>query len=132
MLLWYGFRVGVIGYRDYMDAEQLVQQPFTTDTAKVITFLNSLQGMGGGDIPEDVHGGLKVSSLFYQRPGRIRPISIPDSFAQDYFAQFQFRILLPNLNSGFFCPIPIPDFFAQSQFRILLLRPPWTWSGSSP
>lgn len=53
-------RVGFVGYRDYMDAERFIVTPFSTETEKVIEEMKKIFASGGGDIPEDVHGGLEV------------------------------------------------------------------------
>jgi hypothetical protein len=38
-------------------------EPFTNDTDKVIARMNTVTAYGGGDLPEDVHGGLDVRLL---------------------------------------------------------------------
>ena len=35
-------------------------EPFTNDTDKLIAVMNKVTAFGGGDLPEDVHGGLDV------------------------------------------------------------------------
>jgi hypothetical protein len=36
------------------------REEFTNDTEKLIGVMNKVMAMGGGDLPEDVHGGLDV------------------------------------------------------------------------
>jgi hypothetical protein len=45
------------------DEEPLVTVPFTTKADEVIAFMKSVQDIGGGDLPEDVHGGLQVCCI---------------------------------------------------------------------
>jgi hypothetical protein len=52
-------RVSFIGYRDHCDAERFSIQPFSDDIAKVRDFISNVRAMGGGDLPEDVVGGLR-------------------------------------------------------------------------
>ena len=35
-------------------------EPFANDTDKLIAVMNNVTAFGGGDLPEDVHGGLDV------------------------------------------------------------------------
>ena len=39
----------------------MVTVPFTTKTEEVTEFMKTVKAMGGGDPPEDVHGGLEAS-----------------------------------------------------------------------
>ena len=55
-------RVGFVGYRDKYDSEQFIITPFSTDTDHVIREMNKIEADGGGDTPEDLHGGLEVSN----------------------------------------------------------------------
>ena len=56
-------RVGFVGYRDLKDAERFIEHDFTTNTSEVIGQMSTLKASGGGDIPEDVHGGLEVELI---------------------------------------------------------------------
>ena len=51
-------RVAFVGYRDYFDAERFVAVDFTTDAAAFRHELQHVTATGGGDIPEDMAGGL--------------------------------------------------------------------------
>jgi len=53
-------RVGVVGYRDPFANAESEFISFTTDNAAVKQFLENLAALGGGDLPEDVNGGLKI------------------------------------------------------------------------
>lgn len=54
-------RVGFVGYRDHCDKNHRIEScPFTTDISKFIEFVKHVRDGGGGDIPEDVLGGLEV------------------------------------------------------------------------
>ena len=55
--------VGFVGYRDDVDVERMISHPFTPDTETVVGFMKSVRADGGGDIPEDVHGGIEVINL---------------------------------------------------------------------
>jgi len=52
-------RVSFIGYRDHCDSERFSIQPFSNDITKVRDFIANVRAMGGGDLPEDVVGGLR-------------------------------------------------------------------------
>ena len=51
-------RVAFVGYRDYFDAERFVAVDFTQDVAAFRSEVQHIAAMGGGDIPEDMAGGL--------------------------------------------------------------------------
>jgi Mg-chelatase subunit ChlD len=51
-------RVAFIGYRDYFDAERFIVVDFTQDVAAFRSELQHVTAVGGGDIPEDMAGGL--------------------------------------------------------------------------
>ncbi|CAK7271775.1 hypothetical protein SEPCBS119000_004776 [Sporothrix epigloea] len=51
-------RVAVVAYRDHEDEKRIEFLDFTTDTGQVFRFLDRLIAMGGGDVAEDVLGGL--------------------------------------------------------------------------
>ena len=61
-------RVGFVGYRDLTDHERFIEKDFNTDTAEVLSQMNLLVASGGGDIPEDIHGGLEVGFLLVASP----------------------------------------------------------------
>ncbi len=50
-----------------VDEEPLVTYPFTTKADEVIKFMRTVEAMGGGDPPEDVHGGIEVSCISFSR-----------------------------------------------------------------
>ena len=52
-------RVTFVGYRDHCDRERYSIIPFTSDVEKVKDFIGNVQASGGGDLPEDVVGGLR-------------------------------------------------------------------------
>ncbi|ENH63138.1 Myosin heavy chain kinase B [Fusarium oxysporum f. sp. cubense race 1] len=52
-------RVAVVGYKDHGDEPNIEFLDFTTSVTEVYNFLASLQASGGGDIPEDVLGGIQ-------------------------------------------------------------------------
>jgi len=52
-------RVGFVGYRDFGDSPQFEATDFTTDIESFLSFLKGVLPKGGGDIPEDVCGGLQ-------------------------------------------------------------------------
>ena len=65
-------RFAVVGYRDYTDSKQFEIMPLTEDAEQVASFLSRLKATGGGDICEDVIGGLgKVCQLDWQARTRI-------------------------------------------------------------
>lgn len=51
-------RFSVVGYRDYGDEQQFEILPFTGEVENVESFLSKLKATGGGDVCEDVIGGL--------------------------------------------------------------------------
>ena len=51
-------RVAFVGYRDYFDAERFVTVDFTQDVAAFRQEIQHVTAVGGGDIPEDMAGGL--------------------------------------------------------------------------
>lgn len=53
-------RVGFVGYRDHKDTERFTILPFTEDLEAVKAHINKTHAEGGGDMPEDVVGGLKM------------------------------------------------------------------------
>jgi hypothetical protein len=52
-------RIAVIGYKDHDDEPNIEFLDFTTSVTEVYNFLSSLEASGGGDIPEDVLGGIR-------------------------------------------------------------------------
>lgn len=56
-------RVSFVGYRDIKDHERFRVLPFTSDIDNVRTFIKESRANGGGDVPEDLQGGLKLALL---------------------------------------------------------------------
>ncbi|KAK3947834.1 hypothetical protein QBC32DRAFT_353234 [Pseudoneurospora amorphoporcata] len=52
-------RVAVVSYKDHSDAGHLQFLDFTESTDQVRSFINNLTADGGGDMPEDVLGGIR-------------------------------------------------------------------------
>lgn len=52
-------RVSFIGYRDHCDTERYSIQPFSNNMDTVRDFISKVSATGGGDLPEDVVGGLR-------------------------------------------------------------------------
>ncbi|KAI1695648.1 alpha-protein kinase vwkA [Ditylenchus destructor] len=48
-----------VGYRDFCDANQFELLPFTESAEDFRQFCSKISASGGGDLPEDVFGGLK-------------------------------------------------------------------------
>jgi len=51
-------RYGFVGYRDHGDDEEIISIDFDTSDRNIKEKINSIQAYGGGDIPENVTGGL--------------------------------------------------------------------------
>ena len=55
-------RLAFVGYRDFCDEEErLTTVPFTKSVARFVNNVSKKIAMGGGDIPEDVFGGLDAA-----------------------------------------------------------------------
>ncbi|KAJ2904952.1 hypothetical protein MKZ38_006817 [Zalerion maritima] len=52
-------RIAVVGYKDHGDKPNIQFLDFTTDVCRVRSFLDELSAFGGGDVPEDVLGGIQ-------------------------------------------------------------------------
>jgi len=53
-------RVSFIGYRDIGDDDHFMIKPFTENVVELKDYIAKVKAAGcGGDIPEDVSGGLK-------------------------------------------------------------------------
>ena len=52
-------RIGICTYRDSNDEYEVKGLPLTDNLATIILFLERIGAMGGGDVPEAVHSGLK-------------------------------------------------------------------------
>ena len=52
-------RIAVVAYRDHMDTPKIEFLDFTPSASRVRSFLNGLTAFGGGDIAEDVLGGIQ-------------------------------------------------------------------------
>jgi isopentenyl phosphate kinase len=48
-----------IGYRDHTDKKRFAIKNFTEDVEEIKKWINGVKAEGGGDIPEDVTGGMK-------------------------------------------------------------------------
>ncbi|KAL2689063.1 hypothetical protein Neosp_003114 [[Neocosmospora] mangrovei] len=55
-------RMAVVGYKDHGDSHHIQGLDFTSDPSQVHSFLTTLVASGGGDIPEDVLGGLSQAT----------------------------------------------------------------------
>ena len=65
-------RFSVVGYRDYNDSKHFEILPMTEDVNTVESFLSKLEATGGGDVCEDVIGGLSQAlQLDWQARTRI-------------------------------------------------------------
>ncbi|CAF9906492.1 MAG: hypothetical protein GOMPHAMPRED_004743 [Gomphillus americanus] len=64
-------RVAVVAYRDHTDNPNIQALDFTTSTEQVFLFLTGLEATGGGDIPEDVLGGVnRALNMSWEQPTR--------------------------------------------------------------
>jgi len=53
-------RTAFVGYRDFCDKNALFElHDFSYDADKVKEFINKVEAKGGGDFPEDIHGGIR-------------------------------------------------------------------------
>ena len=52
-------RISVVGYRDHKDRPNIQFLDFVHSAERVRTFLAGLKATGGGDLPEDVLGGIR-------------------------------------------------------------------------
>ena len=54
--------IGFVGYRDHCDGDnRLTVHPFTQDINAIKDFISTQRAFGGGDLPEDVVGGLDLA-----------------------------------------------------------------------
>ena len=67
------FSVAFVGYRDHCDgSDRVVVLDFTTSIWEFRSFMGSIAAKGGGDVPEDVFGGIEeVTKLSWIRQTRI-------------------------------------------------------------
>lgn len=56
-------RVCFVGYRDIKDSQRFTVLEFTDDLKAAKEFIQKTPAEGGGDLPEDVQGGLKITLL---------------------------------------------------------------------
>ena len=56
-------RVSFIGYRDVKDNRRFEVLPFDDNIDSVKKFITGVRAEGGGDMPEDMQGGLKLCLL---------------------------------------------------------------------
>ena len=56
-------RVSFVGYRDIKESRRFEVLPFTNNIDEVKTFISKVSAFGGGDQPEDMQGGLKLSLM---------------------------------------------------------------------
>lgn len=69
------FEVGFVGYRDFGDAEQYINIPFTRDIDDLRRRIQAIQADGGNDCAEDVAGGLMLAvELFGGRSTGVRQV----------------------------------------------------------
>ncbi len=54
-------RIGLVEYKDRVDAEITHTYPFSDDLAKFSTSVAAISAGGGGDYPEDMHAGLAAA-----------------------------------------------------------------------
>jgi hypothetical protein len=52
-------RVSFVGYRDFCDDVRFEVLDFTEDVQKVRDFISKVTANGGGDLPEDLSGGMR-------------------------------------------------------------------------
>lgn len=52
-------RICFVGYRDHDDEQRFEVLPFTENVSQVTKFIAGIRASGGGDLPEDVVGGLR-------------------------------------------------------------------------
>lgn len=53
-------RTAFVGYRDFCDKNALFElHDFSYDADKVKEFISKVEAKGGGDFPEDIHGGIR-------------------------------------------------------------------------
>ena len=72
-------RVAFVGYRDYFDVERFVLVDFTTELGKFRADIAHVTAVGGGDIPEDMAGGLWQASQLSWRARTRSLIVIADA-----------------------------------------------------
>jgi len=48
-----------IGYRDHLDKKRFAIKNLTEDIDEIKNWIDGVKAEGGGDIPEDVTGGMK-------------------------------------------------------------------------
>ena len=53
-------RVSFCGFRDIRDTERFLVHRFSEDITSVKNFISKIRAEGGGDIPEDIQGGIKT------------------------------------------------------------------------
>ena len=66
-------RVAFVGYRDYTEADKRLQVlNMTNDTKEFVEFVGKIKPFAGGDVPEDVLGGLdKALKLDWKASNKI-------------------------------------------------------------
>ena len=81
-------RVAFVGYRDYTEGDKRFQVlDFTNDTSAFVDYLGNVKAYAGGDVPEDVLGGLdQALSLDWQAKNKVlfHIGIINDSFHHSY------------------------------------------------
>lgn len=66
-------RLSAVAYKDHGDRDRLLTLPFTKNVEELRTFFNNQRASGcGGDIPEDVIGGLKTAANEMDWAGHIK------------------------------------------------------------
>lgn len=87
-------RVGFVGYRDYTEGDKRFQiLDFTNDTGTFVDYIGNVKAYAGGDVPEDVLGGLNEAlNLDWQAKNKVL---------------FHIGIIVNVLNHSFYVPLHI-------------------------
>jgi hypothetical protein len=87
-------RVGFVGYRDYTEGDKRFQiLDFTNDTGTFVDYVGNVKAYAGGDVPEDVLGGLNEAlNLDWQAKNKVL---------------FHIGIIVNVLNHSFYVPLHI-------------------------
>ena len=66
-------RVGFVGYRDYTEGKMRLEvMNMTNQTSRFVDFVGNIKAFAGGDVPEDVLGGLnKALDLNWKAKNKI-------------------------------------------------------------
>ena len=105
-------RISFVGYRDFCDKERFSIIDFTEDAAAVTKFIAGVQAIGGGDLPEDISGGLqKALKQSWKSPAKYC-ILIADSppHNKKYYDSYTIGDDYPN---GHIEDIPLEELITQ-------------------